>query len=256
MRVSSSSGVQPTLTLLATVLLHTACDTRRPQGAPLANVDESASPVRQTGAICGRVYFTGTPPVTQPIDLTAYPACASRHEKGTLLVDDVVVNENRTMRNVFVRVSSGLEGEKFVPPTEPVLLGQKGCRFVPRVFGIQTRQKLRFLDEGGSVYHAPHFLRKGNPEGKPPRNPDEYRFTRSELTRIKSEIHPWMAAWCHVVDHPYFSVTDGDGEFHIAGLPPGEYVLTAWHEKYGEKKESVKVGSGESKEVDFHYNIE
>jgi len=35
-----------------------------------------------------------------------------------------------------------------------------------------------------------------------------------------------------VFNHPFFAVTSKDGTFTIKGLPPGNYTIAAWQEKY------------------------
>ena len=47
---------------------------------------------------------------------------------------------------------------------------------------------------------------------------------------LKCNVHPWMGGNISVFDHPYFSMSDGQGRFEIAGLPPGQYTLETWHE--------------------------
>src|SRR5262249_10507207 len=42
-----------------------------------------------------------------------------------------------------------------------------------------------------------------------------------------------MTAWIHVVDTPFYAVTDREGRFRVAGLPPGEYRVRVWHEEVG-----------------------
>jgi len=32
-----------------------------------------------------------------------------------------------------------------------------------------------------------------------------------------------------VLENPYYAITPGDGTFEITDIPPGEYILTAWH---------------------------
>ena len=51
-----------------------------------------------------------------------------------------------------------------------------------------------------------------------------------------------MRAYIAVLAHPFFAVSDSNGAFTIKGLPPGEYEIEAWHEKYGAKNMKVKVG--------------
>ena len=42
-----------------------------------------------------------------------------------------------------------------------------------------------------------------------------------------------MGAYTGVFNHPFFAVTNDQGTFEIKNLPPGNYVIEAWHEKYG-----------------------
>ena len=65
------------------------------------------------------------------------------------------------------------------------------------------------------------------------------------MFKVKCDVHPWMGAFVHVLDHPFFSVTGDDGTFTISGLPPGNYTVTAWHETLGEQQQAdVKVEEG------------
>ena len=54
-----------------------------------------------------------------------------------------------------------------------------------------------------------------------------------------------------VVAHPYFATTGEDGSFELPNLPPGEYTIGVWHEKYGKKSQKVSVGDKETKEITF-----
>jgi hypothetical protein len=40
-----------------------------------------------------------------------------------------------------------------------------------------------------------------------------------------------MYAYAGVQAHPFFAVTDADGNFKIANVPAGSYTLTAYHLK-------------------------
>jgi hypothetical protein len=42
--------------------------------------------------------------------------------------------------------------------------------------------------------------------------------------------HPWMSAYIMVMDHPYYALTDANGNFIINNVPPGRYKLRLWHE--------------------------
>ena len=53
-------------------------------------------------------------------------------------------------------------------------------------------------------------------------------FDKPGLARLFCNIHPNMAAYVMAVDSPYFAVTDENGAFTIAGVPPGTYTYHAW----------------------------
>ena len=55
------------------------------------------------------------------------------------------------------------------------------------------------------------------------------------------------------MENPYFAVTDADGTFAIAKVPPGDYTLAVWHEKLGEQKQQIHVDASGSVTVDFAY---
>ena len=62
-----------------------------------------------------------------------------------------------------------------------------------------------------------------------------------------------MSSYCGVFDHPFFAVTDKDGNFKINGLPAGTYVIEAWQEKLGTQNQNVTVTGSDSKTADFSF---
>ncbi len=68
------------------------------------------------------------------------------------------------------------------------------------------------------------------------------KFDKPEvMVKFKCDVHPWMNAYAGVLTHPFYAVTGDDGSFKIANLPAGEYVIEAWHEKYGTQTAKVTV---------------
>ena len=68
---------------------------------------------------------------------------------------------------------------------------------------------------------------------------------------IKCDVHPWMKTWVLVSDHPYYAVTDANGNFSIDNIPAGTYDVVCWQEKFGSKRlltSTVTIGSGETTE--------
>ncbi len=196
------------------------------------------------GALTGKVIFEGTAPAPFPIRMDADPVCLLQNKDGAS-AEEVVVNPNGTLKNVFVYVKQGLEGQKFEAPTTPVVFDQKGCRYHPHVFGIMVNQPFEILNSDGTLHNV-HALPKASKEfnlGMPIQGMKlTQKFTAPEvMVKVKCEVHPWMNAYGGVLDHPFYAVTGDDGSFSIQGLPPGEYTVEAWHEKFGPQTATVKV---------------
>jgi hypothetical protein len=66
---------------------------------------------------------------------------------------------------------------------------------------------------------------------------------------IQCSIHPWMNANIWVLDHPYFAVTDENGDFEIKNAPVGKVKIAVWHEAANglPKNESIELKAGENK---------
>ena len=67
------------------------------------------------------------------------------------------------------------------------------------------------------------------------------KFTRPGVIRVYCNVHATMAAFILVRDNPYYAQPSGDGTFAIAGVPPGKYVLHAWHERAPELTRDIEV---------------
>ncbi len=71
---------------------------------------------------------------------------------------------------------------------------------------------------------------------------------------VGCNIHNWMRAFVWSFDHPFFAVTDQDGNFEIKDVPTGiEVMLFGWHEgtqvfDKGGEKINLKKGETHTKE--------
>ena len=196
------------------------------------------------GVVQGKIRFTGKKPALKPIDMSDEPACVEAHH-GKSHEESLVVSPNGALANVFVYVKGGLEGKTFEIPATPVTIDQQGCWFHPRVLGIQTGQILRVVNSD-PVTHNIHPLAEINREWNHSQGPGDLplarKFLESEIMiRVKCNIHRWMHAFIGVVGNPYFAVSGADGSFKIRNLPPGDYVIKAWHETLGTQEQKVTV---------------
>jgi hypothetical protein len=225
-----------------------AGDAAAPAPAATATVDPATA-----ATITGKVNFTGQAPNRVRIRMDAVPACTQANSEP-VFVQDVVVNSNNTLANVFVYVKEGLPGS-FPASGGDVELNQRGCMYTPHVLGLTVGQNLR-VKNADPTNHNIHPLPMQNREwnqSQPPGAADlVQQFARPEvMIPVKCNVHPWMIAYVGVLPHPFFAVSGADGSFEIKGLPPGNYVIEAWHEKFGTFTQNVTVGASETKQVDF-----
>jgi plastocyanin len=172
------------------------------------------------------------------------------------MLDDVSVSDGK-LQNVFVYVKSGLPQASFEAPSTEVTLDQKGCKFLPRVVGVQTGQVLSITNSdptNHNVHPIPKLNKEWNESQLAGQGPIKRKFARQEaLIPVKCNQHAWMTAFIGVMGHPFFAVSDAGGAFAIKGLPPGEYELEAWHEKFGAKTLKVKVDPKAEAKADFTF---
>jgi plastocyanin len=202
------------------------------------------------GAITGVVNFAGTPPKFPMLDMTADPGCPPKPQPA----ESVVVNHGK-LANVFVYVKAGLPPGSFAAPSQPVVLDQKGCRYIPRVMGIMVGQPFKILNSD-TADHNIHDMARNNAQWNESQLPTDQPIVKTfrapeMMLPLQCNQHPWMRAYVNVMTNPYYAVTSEDGSFEIKDLPPGEYTLAAVHEKYGEKTMQVKIGPKQTAKAEF-----
>lgn len=199
--------------------------------------------------------FEGEPPAREPLNMDADAFCREAQQRPAY-ARSVEVNANRTLKNVFVYAKEGVTGS-YAVPSEPVILDQRGCQFSPHVFGIQVGQPLRIVNSDAS-YHNVHAFARINREfdiGQPSAGFQTTKwFEAAEVpVRLSCDLHKWMVAYAGVLPHPYFAVTNGAGAFEIKGVLPGNFVIGAWHERYGLQTQAVAISGEESKTMIFKF---
>ena len=208
-----------------------------------------------TASVSGKVSFQGTPPAPSQIKMNADAACVAMH-KEPVYAEDIVVT-NGMLENVFVYVKEGLEKYTFAVPADPVVIRQEGCRYVPHVSGAMVNQKIKLVNNDPTPHNI-HCWAEKNPQfniGQPLKGmATEKTFTVPEvMIHFRCDVHKWMSSYLGILPHPYFGITGREGTFLLKDLPPGEYVIEAWHEKYPAQTQKVTLGDRETKVVDFTF---
>ncbi|MBN8246585.1 MAG: hypothetical protein J0L84_03995, partial [Verrucomicrobia bacterium] len=176
------------------------------------------------GKVRGRVVLKGTPPAEKVIGAVKSDGNCGKVATGTAMTRNYVVGSDGGLRYALVRVTQAPGGNG--KSAAPALLDQAGCMYEPYISAIQTGQTLKIRNSDPFMHNVNCTTKQSGNKGfniaqATAGKVDEKAFETPELgIRFACNVHPWMIAFVHVVDHPFFVVTDDKGAFELpAGLP-------------------------------------
>ena len=221
-----------------------------------------------------------TPPATQPTRTTTSPAAprvlegevlfegsAIPHSTvvknttdpqdcgGTQSLRNILVSpDNRGIQNVILTLHGVPLPEDYQPEPSTLQLDNRNCQFQPHVSVVTAGSRIDATNSD-PIFHSVHFygflnrnLALGPNQSKTIRT-----VNRPGYYIVKCDVHGWMQAYFRVDDHPFHAVSSADGKFRIENIPPGSYVLEAWHEHFGKQEVEVNIADHTPSRVKIYY---
>ena len=213
------------------------------------------------GAIAGKVTMTGGKPTLKGFNLVTFPdpVYCGRVSTGTgwRLLDEFAIAPDGGLKDVVVMLADVRRGKPFAfkPPT----IEARDCRFLPFVSTVRDGSEVVVVNMDPVMHDIqayetsnlgprvlfntplpmnPHHRRDVGADthehlaGEPMKEPVHLTKGR-RIFVMQCGFHAYMESWGMAVDNPYYAVTGKDGTFTIGDIPPGEYVLIAWHPQAG-----------------------
>ena len=217
----------------------------------------SALPGTNSAAgIIGRVVLRGSPPVEPAIEEGSHPPCSNQLSNAP--INPVFkVGSDGSLADVIVAIAGGLEGKRFARPLTNHLWTFKDCQVFPHLSVIRSGQPAGFVSANEEL-HLIQFA------GSRVRNPWRIRSRQNpvwtlpqstnDLVQLSCVQHPWEAAYFARFDHPFFAITDTNGNFAIPRMPAGNYTLRAMHRGLvgtNDITQMISVRDGENSVVNF-----
>jgi len=193
------------------------------------------------GTIKGQTVWKGEIPKVPPLKVFAdldtcgpqVPSPALRIDPATSGIQQVLVYLERVERG------------KAAEPTYRLHMGKRDsdpasrlCQFHEQVFPFVRTSDVALINFE-PILHNPHLFSEKHSSlfniAMPTANREiatKIGRARGVGLRLQCDVHVHMNAWAAALDHPYFAVTDEQGQFEIGGIPPGTYTLIAWHGGY------------------------
>jgi len=242
----------------------------------------------QWTTVKGRIVWDaakGAPPARKAIQPTKdQEVCAKDPDFKT---EDWVISAKGGIKNVVVWLApeppAGGPKAKDLPPFDrkdinpavakpakpDVEIDQPCCRFIPHVVVAQEGQNM-IIKNSAPVPHNAKWVSRNNgeinpliPSGGMYKVQEPLKAERFPIN-VECSIHPWMKAYVWVFSHPYFAVTDDDGNFEIKNVPVlnGKLRLVAWQDngfsggREGRMGEPITVKAGATDLGDIKFRSE
>ncbi len=208
-------------------------------------------PIGATGSVQYTANFEGSQPERSKADASGNPECGV----DTVLGEEIIVNDNQTLRDMVVSVADGPSG--YEVPTKEVTIDQKNCRYRPHVTTVKAGQTVKITDSDPKMHNV-----RATRDGQQLFNLTTFKgdvkkvnFKNPGYVRLECNIHPWMEAWVYVTEHGKAKVTGEDGQATLENLPTGDYTLRTWHEKFKSSEHSVSVKEDQTTEIEKSYDV-
>lgn len=218
--------------------------------------------VQHGGTIEGTVTLDGPVPEPKGFNLITFPdpAYCGRisNGRGWRLLHDFVVGPQGGLRNAIVLLE-GVEAGKPFEISVP-LIEARDCMFQPFMTIVRNGHAVEVINmdpvmhdiqgyetspEAGArvLFNSPlimnHQHRRGDIHATHNHAPGASLVGPIYLNKgrrtfyMQCGFHAYMESWAMAVNNPYYSLTDAEGKFSIAGIPPGTYQLVVWHPQTG-----------------------
>ena len=192
-----------------------------------------------SGTIVGKVVLDGVAGPPRKVEVTIDQYLCGKEKDA----EDLIVSRRGEIANAVVWIENAPADAPWPAGEDKTAIDQNGCAFLPRVAIVRAGGTVDFLNSDRLLHniHSMPKLNAGFNRTQPKNRTVPVTFAKPEIVRIDCDLHSWMTAWVVVAAHPFYAVTNSDGQFSFDKLPAGSYRLQIWHERLGTLERNVTV---------------
>ena len=220
--------------------------------------------VTNGGTIQGKTILTGRMPPPRIYHLILFPnidMCAEieTDDEMNRVLDDFKVSEDNGLKDVVVTLEHVEAGKPF--NKEPILIDSEDCKFSPDVNVVRQGESFKVNNMDAVMHNSQVYQAE---RGKiiqnlpvPPEDVTVGKVTFQRKYRIFQMIcgmHEFMQTWGYRVQNPYYFITKLGGEFKMDNIPPGDYILNAWHYLMKRQKRKIHIAENEVVDINFEFD--
>jgi len=203
-----------------------------------------------TGGVSGKVTVAGLAP-----KLANLPVTRDMKYCGTSKPDESLeVGTGGGVKNVVLWLP-GVPAPKKIDKKQK--LDQQACLFIPHVVAAAVGTTLDVVNSDPVLHNTraqAGETRAFNYAMPIKGHTVPTRLKKEGFYKVSCDVHPWMHGWILVLPTAAFAISDANGAYSLAGVPPGKHKLKIWHERLGEREDEIEVSAGETLTHDVALN--
>jgi hypothetical protein len=190
--------------------------------------------------IKGNVRYVGAPVQKKTVSVTIDQYVCGKEKES----EELMLSSNNGIRNAVVWLQNLPPGTKVEWNLPAAKMDQKQCAFVPRVVVVPLGGTVEFLNSDRLLHNVKSAGKENPPfnRAQPHARSISFAFKKPEILRVDCDLHSWMRGWVVVAEHPFYAVTNEQGDFIFENVPRGKYTLQVWQESLGNVTQELVVG--------------
>jgi len=220
--------------------------------------------VTNGGTIKGKAIMTGKMPYPRVYHLILFPnidMCAEieTDDEMNRVLDDFKISKDGGLKDVVITLEHVEAGKPF--NKKPILIDSENCKFSPDVNAARQGEEFKVNNIDAVMHNSQVYQAE---RGKiiqnlpvPPEEVTDGKVTFQKNYKIFQMIcgmHEFMQTWGYRVQNPYYFITKLGGEFKIDNIPPGDYLLNAWHYLMKPHSQKISIAKNETISANFEFD--